>query len=230
MKDPTLWFGLPCSHLKNVDGLKNTNVGFKDVTAFATVDIRIRVVGVVPSDHAPHNSFAVSATCAKWMPTWKDTRERGNNFITNRIVGSLSMTVARAKSWVVKMWVTFVVGNQLLATTTQSKPTKDINWAWCGPMDSCQHILSFFCFLPPLEGNLSNSTIRCNLSIPTRGKKVCRSNRFGCIVESSGHGFGRIDGQKPPVDNWNDLFMHFLATSLNRQVCNKWLEWTGFIF
>lgn len=55
MKDPALWFCLPGSHPKNLDGLKIIEVGFKDVTASVTVDIRIRVVGV-PSDHAPHNS------------------------------------------------------------------------------------------------------------------------------------------------------------------------------
>jgi hypothetical protein len=41
---------------------------------------------------------------------------------------------------------------------------------------------------------------------------------FILLIEGYGCGLRTIGNQKPPVDNQNDFFMHFLVMSCNEQV------------
>ena len=60
------------------------------------------------------------------------------------------------------------------------------------------------------------ATIRCDLAIATYGEKIHKS--YWLATKGFRYPLSRTRSQKPPIDNQNDLLIHFLAMSYNDQV------------
>ena len=60
--------------------------------------------------------------------------------------------------------------------------------------------------------------------------RKCINESFWLSIGGSSCGLWTIGNQRLPVDNQNDLFMHFLATSYNKQVVTDGCNGQGFFY